>query len=659
MVKRVEHLINTYYNIDNDIKKNLEYYLKQTKKKQDETIEYADNILFTMRCELMMGKYTYIKNNIDRLLNLYIKLKDPFGEFFALTTYGLSCRDCMNIPEAKKVLSKAYEISHQVSDYNLIICGLINFLSLDYSKKVVKSNIEQLEEAMVYINKVSSKKILASYYINYAYMLFVNEDLEKAREYNLKALKLYEDFYTNKNAPNILAVKSNIAEIHIALKEHDKAIELYKKVYETAKKNNDSVIAYDSLRGLVKAYEELKDYENAFAYLKLVNERLSLLSQNYNHEDSFSNLNEYLSTELKESKEKLFLYNAELKQKNIELKEHIEQINLISKIGKKLTTIINENELFEGVVDILYDNPTVDSAGLILVDEKKRTVHLKYLLENDQKILKASVLSYDNKHSIAAYCARENKDVFIKNLSKEINNYIEDHVLDIDLKKIEEISGSLIYCRLLSDDEIIGILTIQNKQNDVFDESIFETMKSISSYVAIALSNSNKSTLLEKLSFYDELTGLKNRRSFIEDTAKIKNKTDSYNSFSLIIADMNHLKAINDDKGHLEGDRYLIEIAKVLLENNTNYQIYRLGGDEFAIIMTDIDENEVIKYIYDVKKACQNKEFEPYPLSLAMGYQYTEDNINITNLFKQAENAMYQDKEEYYKSSKRNRRKPV
>ncbi len=652
MKTRDQYLLERYYNIDNDVKNSYELYLKSIDSYKKESVEYADCILFIMRCELLMGKHQFINDNFAKVLDIYLKNADLAGEFFILQTYGISCRVLNNIAEATLALSKANKISYQINNPAIILASITNYAFLDIENKTPKAISKELTEIQKYLKDVKHQQIIGSYHVNYGYLLFKNGDIEQAKEEYNKAFKAYNEFYTNKSASNLLTLQSNTAEIHTALGQYEKAIKIYREIYDKAKVSDQSLI-YECLAGLQNAYQKLGDYENAYHFLKLVNNRLSSMLELTTKETNFSEFNKYLSSELEETKERLFINNLELKKKTSELEENLRQLKLISTIGKQLTSITNESDLFESIVDILYKSIKVTTAALILVNEEDRTVNLKYIVEDDKKVQRDAILSFDNKHSFSAYCAREKTDIHINDIRKEYAKYIENEVVTTDLDMVDIPEGSLIYCRLISDEKLIGILTIQSEDTNAFNESIFETMKAISSYVAIALSNSNKSKLLENLSIYDELTGLKNRRAFVKEYNYLKNNPDSYTSIGLILADMNHLKLVNDNIGHIEGDKHLIKIANILKKENQGHQIFRHGGDEFAIIMIDIEEKEILQYINKVKKACAEENYQPYSLSIAMGYQYSNKTIDFTKFFNKAEDEMYKDKTKFYEQNRK------
>lgn len=104
---------------------------------------------------------------------------------------------------------------------------------------------------------------------------------------------------------------------------------------------------------------------------------------------------------------------------------------------------------------------------------------------------------------------------------------------------------------------------------------------------------------LQRMSFVDDLTGLRNRRGFFalaEQQVKLADRTK--NGFLLPLADLDGLKSINDAFGHREGDLALIETASVLKETFRESDIIaRIGGDEFAVIAIEAgpDSAEILR----------------------------------------------------------------
>lgn len=150
------------------------------------------------------------------------------------------------------------------------------------------------------------------------------------------------------------------------------------------------------------------------------------------------------------------------------------------------------------------------------------------------------------------------------------------------------------------------------------------------------------------LTYHDILTGLYNRR-FFEEQIKVLNN-ENHMPLSIIIGDINGLKLINDALGHNEGDKLLVEVAKILKAccNEENF-ICRIGGDEFCILLpgTNKQSAQLIadRIIKECKEYCKEEDKETYYVSIALGYATkikTEEPFE--KIFKAAEEHMYRQK---------------
>lgn len=95
----------------------------------------------------------------------------------------------------------------------------------------------------------------------------------------------------------------------------------------------------------------------------------------------------------------------------------------------------------------------------------------------------------------------------------------------------------------------------------------------------------------------DELTGLANRRYFMESLVKEFSRFQRYQTpFSIAMLDIDHFKHVNDTFGHDAGDRVLVALAKLLVRELRTFDgVGRLGGEEFAILFanTEVEKAEL------------------------------------------------------------------
>ncbi len=142
------------------------------------------------------------------------------------------------------------------------------------------------------------------------------------------------------------------------------------------------------------------------------------------------------------------------------------------------------------------------------------------------------------------------------------------------------------------------------------------------------------------LSYRDPLTNLHNRRYYSAELHRL-DKPQSY-PLSIVIADINGLKIMNDAFGHDAGDLLLCTIADELIQVFKNEShIARIGGDEFVILMPNTDKEHAEKYINQAKKNIEAKVLHGMSLSVSFGLSVSEGEFSIETSVKQAEDDMY------------------
>jgi len=109
---------------------------------------------------------------------------------------------------------------------------------------------------------------------------------------------------------------------------------------------------------------------------------------------------------------------------------------------------------------------------------------------------------------------------------------------------------------------------------------------------------------LEELATTDDLTGLANRRRFMETFGLEVVRAQRYGSgLALVMIDVDGFKAINDTYGHAFGDRVLVEVAKTLSDSaRVIDMVARYGGDEFMLLMPNTSVEEAVSAVERIRK---------------------------------------------------------
>ncbi len=143
---------------------------------------------------------------------------------------------------------------------------------------------------------------------------------------------------------------------------------------------------------------------------------------------------------------------------------------------------------------------------------------------------------------------------------------------------------------------------------------------------------------------HDALTGLYNRNFFNQELKRMEGK-----SAGIIICDLDGLKIVNDSFGHSKGDALLQAAANIFISLLGPDDIAaRIGGDEFSILLPNHSRNHIEDLCAKIRIAVEEyNHYNPMlPLSISIGFACLEDDgtIDISDLFKEADNRMYREK---------------
>ena len=152
----------------------------------------------------------------------------------------------------------------------------------------------------------------------------------------------------------------------------------------------------------------------------------------------------------------------------------------------------------------------------------------------------------------------------------------------------------------------------------------------------------------------DELTGVKNKTAYNELEQSVQKNIENgmdYLPFGLVVCDTNDLKKINDSKGHVAGDDYIKNSAKLLCDIFVHSPVFRVGGDEFVVFLRGDDysnKKELMKKLQDVVR--QNIKMNAGPvLASGMAEYIPGKDCLVSEIFDRADKAMYKNKREIKK----------
>ncbi|WP_294429843.1 GGDEF domain-containing protein [uncultured Treponema sp.] len=234
-----------------------------------------------------------------------------------------------------------------------------------------------------------------------------------------------------------------------------------------------------------------------------------------------------------------------------------------------------------------------------------------------------------------------------------------------DLAELEKINP--IWAKSLRDAKVQNVILVPLSQGKKMFGVLFITNFNIEKiidlkefveltafFLSSEIANNALMEKLEYLSNVDSLTGVRNRNSMNARVDQHVSKEQIVHApFGVIFADLNGLKQCNDSGGHEEGDKLLKKAAKLLKKYFDDKEIYRSGGDEFVVIVPNCEKAD-----FEAKVAALKAE-SAYgaEVCFAIGSDWSSNEADLRRCMHVADEAMYADKNEFYRMHPENRRK--
>ncbi len=270
--------------------------------------------------------------------------------------------------------------------------------------------------------------------------------------------------------------------------------------------------------------------------------------------------------------------------------------------------------------------------GYLGIDITDRIVAEHALKENEEKHT-----SYIENAPYGVFVTDENGQYVEANISaSSITGYSREELLKMSLQDItaEEFMESALqhFEKLESLGHMNGEFKYIHKNGSLRWWSVNSVKLSENRYLGFCNDITEKKDAEANLIYlinHDHLTGLYNRKFYEAELKRVD--IESELPLSIIVADINGLKLINDSFGDSEGDKIIIEAAKLLSRCCRQGDIlFRIGGDEFKIILPKTNIESAMKQLESIHAACEqynlNTVNEAYHINLSLGTA-TKDNV--------------------------------
>ena len=186
-------------------------------------------------------------------------------------------------------------------------------------------------------------------------------------------------------------------------------------------------------------------------------------------------------------------------------------------------------------------------------------------------------------------------------------------------------------------DRVVGMIGLANKfepytlDDAEFLQPLLDALAGLFYAVELEEARAIAEEKLRKLAMTDSLTGLYNRRAFVDKCHQLSAQS---NRVSVAVIDIDHFKKVNDTYGHDAGDQALISVAHLIEEYYVEPDIVsRLGGEEFAIVaISDNKKDEEMRF-NKLREAVEKTEVkykkDTISVTISIGAVFAEDSLNL------------------------------
>ena len=207
---------------------------------------------------------------------------------------------------------------------------------------------------------------------------------------------------------------------------------------------------------------------------------------------------------------------------------------------------------------------------------------------------------------------------------------------------------SLLVLPLLHHGRPLGTLVLGAKRRHAFGDTVRPTLEVLASHLAVSLSNARMVHKLETMATTDGLTGLLNKRAMLDAAAsKVAAASRFGRKLSVLIADIDFFKKVNDTYGHDVGDVVIKGLADILKkQKRTTDVVARFGGEEFVVLCEQTDEAGAILLGERIREELASTVFHtaigPLTVTCSLGIAtFPECAGQWDPLFKAADDALY------------------
>jgi diguanylate cyclase (GGDEF)-like protein len=316
-------------------------------------------------------------------------------------------------------------------------------------------------------------------------------------------------------------------------------------------------------------------------------------------------------------------------------------------ISASMVRVRDRTDLFNRACKTAVEHGEFEMAWIAVLDPNENQIVPVAWAGHDEPVMSTIQAHFSSSegtlegNTLAARAIREKAAI----ISNDVQN---DENLIFGKMHAESGVRSLAVFPLIVSDNAIGVFALYTSKPEFFDAEGLVLLTELAANVAFAIDHLERQERLDRLSNYDALTGLANRRLFLERIAQYtRSATDDGHMMAVCLVDLERFKKLNDSLGRSAGDALLKQVAEWLAQNAENANLVaRLDADHFAVVLPKVMyEANVARVLEKTIAAFMKHEFSlngtVYRMAAKMGVAvFPEDGTDADTLINNAEAAL-------------------
>jgi diguanylate cyclase (GGDEF)-like protein/PAS domain S-box-containing protein len=319
---------------------------------------------------------------------------------------------------------------------------------------------------------------------------------------------------------------------------------------------------------------------------------------------------------------------------------------MLGGINALIVRVRDRDELFNGACKLAVEAGGFLMSWIGIVDPGSTSILPIASAGRDERLMAAldSLLSSAERApgTLAARAVREKTAIVA-------DDSVGDSMMLFGRRYTESGVRSMAVLPLIVADEAVGVLALYSSEIQFFHAEEMKLLRELAGDIAFAIDHLGKQGQLDYLAYYDELTGLANRRLFFERVAQyMRSAASDGHRLAVFLVDLERFKNINDSLGRPAGDALLRQVAEWLTSKAAGdvNLLARVGADHFALVMPEVRQaGDLTRLIEKWTESFLNHPFRlddaVFRIAFKVGVAlFPDDGADAETLFRNAEAAL-------------------